>query len=59
MRYTYKCKYRPPMPGSVPRGFVRFTDGDKSVDDHWGTVTYNRKLTEKEIQEYELEKMRV
>lgn len=57
MRYTYKCKYRPPMPGSVPRGFVGLTDGDKSVDGYWGTVTYNRKLTAKEVKEYELEEL--
>ena len=46
------------MPGSVPRGFVGFTDGDKEVDGHWGTVTYNRKLMAKEIKEYELEEIR-
>ena len=46
------------MPGSVPRGFVGFTDGDKEVDGHWGTVTYNRKLTANEIRVYVLEEIR-
>ncbi|WP_301963491.1 hypothetical protein [uncultured Megasphaera sp.] len=53
MKYKYKCKYRPPTPGAVPRGVVEVDDNETS--DSWGTVIYNRPLNERELSAYGLE----
>lgn len=57
--WAYRCLMRPPMPGAVPKdGLVecdfveRFT---KSGKHYWGRVFYSRKLTDKEVADYELE----
>lgn len=57
--YRYYTRFRPPMPGAVPR------DGLKAIDDYgtrlevqgikaWGSADYTRPLTEEEIDHYEL-----
>ena len=56
--YPYHCLMRPPMPGAVPKdglSYVDFREG-KLLDGrhHWGTAVYTRKLTRKEIDDYEL-----
>ena len=57
----YATLMRPPGPGAVPReGWI-----DTSFDElttpsghhAWGWVEYNRKLTQKEIDDYELEEL--
>ena len=57
--YRYYCKYRPPMPGGIPREgliYVHSYDNVQSVDGvtAWGYVEYSRKLTEREVDDYEL-----
>jgi len=61
MRYRYATLMRPAGPGAVPRdGWV-----DTSFDEFtapsghhaWGWVEYDRRLTDKEINDYELEEM--
>lgn len=57
--YRYYCRFRPPMPGAIPKnGLEGVADFDypQSFDgvSAWGYVEYNRELTEKEISDYEL-----
>ena len=58
-RWIYRCRMRPPSPGAVPMdGLINcdFTEKISLQGNHyWGTVTYNRRLTKKEVAEYELE----
>lgn len=60
--YSYYCCYRPPMPGGIPKGVVGVDYTEKTIEDTgghvrhvWGTVDYDRELTDKEISDYELE----
>ena len=65
MTYRYYTPCRPAEPGSVPReGLVRVVhadDEDMLIDEEghlhraWSLVEYNRKLTQKEIDDYELD----
>jgi hypothetical protein len=50
--YWYELLYRPLSIGGQPKGFI---DHDHTKGRH-GIVAYNRPLTEKEINEYELKK---
>lgn len=57
--YRYYCRFRPPMPGGIPReGLVGLADYDWPQSFNgisaWGYVEYNRPLTDKEIYDYEL-----
>lgn len=57
--YDYITKNRPPMPGACPRDGlceVESFDNRKKLYgvEGWGTVTYNRPLTQQEIDDYEL-----
>ncbi len=59
--YRYLCPERPPMPGGIPKGavsvdYTEFTYEDTGGGTHhiWGAVEYDRELTDKEIQDYEL-----
>lgn len=57
--YRYYCKFRPPMPGGIPReGLVNTGEYDwpQSFDGvrAWGFAEYNRELSSKEIDDYEL-----
>lgn len=58
-RWLYRCVMRPPSPGAVPRDGLINCDFTEWVDLHgkhyWGRVVYNRRLTKKEIADYELE----
>lgn len=57
--YRYYCRYRPPVPGSIPReGLTHVADFDypqsfNGITAH-GWAEYNRELTPKEIDDYEL-----
>lgn len=64
MNYRYYCPARPPEPGAVPPGAVRveYADEDGYMMDEegtshaaWGFVEYDRKLTDAEIDRYELD----
>ena len=57
--YRYYCRFRPPMPGAIPRkGLVEVAsfDGPQTLDGirTWGYAEYNRELTDREIADYEL-----
>jgi hypothetical protein len=52
-RYTYALRNRPPSIGCCPTG--RIVGADKPHPDWmYGTITYARELTDKEIYDYEL-----
>ena len=61
--YRYLCCNRPPMPGGIPKGAVnvedfepyRYEDAGGHCRIVWGAVEYDHELTEKEIEDYELE----
>lgn len=61
--FRYYCPARPPAPGAVPRGAIRveYSDDGYMVDEEgyshraWGLVEYDRELTEREIDDYELD----
>lgn len=60
--YRYYCLYRPPMPGTIPRGAIAIKDfGDKQrVEeigrDAWGYAEFQRELTDHEVLDFELAK---
>lgn len=64
MTYRYYCPVEPPVPGNIPRGVIRIVvaDDGEMVDEEghvikaWGFVEYNRQLTDKEINDYELDR---
>lgn len=60
-RYRYATLMRPAGPGAVPRqGWVDTIDEEftaPSGHHAWSVVIYNRRLTEKEINDYELEEL--
>jgi hypothetical protein len=55
MRHWYKYKFRGLSIGYQPKDFVSY---DMQIG-KFGAVTYDRELTEEEIQAYELEPVRV
>ena len=57
--YRYYCRFRPPMPGAIPRqGLVRVGDHYDVMclgsTEYWGYAEYDRPLTAQEINDYEL-----
>lgn len=58
--YRYYCLYRPPMPGGIPKNPVHIeTWGSrpfvKEINHNaWGIVDYDHRLTNSEMNEYEL-----
>lgn len=61
MMYTYFLRMRPPAPGAIPREGLQETYEYPhpiydSMDQHllYGYANYNRKLTQEEIDHYEL-----
>ena len=58
--YRYYCIYRPPMPGTIPRGAVNIVDFGEKVGvpeikrGAWGYAEYERKLEPHEVFRYEL-----
>ena len=62
MIYIYSCKKRPPVPGAIPNeGLIETEEFEEGSTEQfkfngaWGTCTYDRKLTSKEVSDYELE----
>jgi hypothetical protein len=55
--YTYYCRLRPPGPGCQPRGFISidFNSTKNNGREYWGSVTYDRQLTDDEIFNYDLD----
>ena len=57
--YTYYCRLRLPTPGTQPKkGLLRVNSDGVTMNnrEYWGTVTYNRELTESELFNYDLDK---
>lgn len=59
--YRYYCRFRPPMPGAIPRkGLLSTYNFDErkyipTIEKRaYGYAIYDRQLTEKEISDYEL-----
>ena len=59
--YLYYCPMRPPTVGAVPRDGLEYAHSYDSRRDipligraAWGYAVYSRKLTDKEISDYEL-----
>ena len=57
--YSYLTLRRPPMPGGIPKDGLAAVKGFEKRStifdiDCWGIVVYDRPLTEKEIDDYEL-----
>ena len=55
MEYKYGYRPRPPSIGTQPKGFLRL-NADR-YRGYWGYVVYDRELTEKEMFEYDLDKL--
>lgn len=56
--YTYYCRFRPPAPGCQPKkGLIDIEHNFITINNYkyWGSVTYNRQLTEQEIFNYDLD----
>lgn len=53
--YRYGMKYRPVSPGAQPKGMVDWTEDTK----YYAIISYERKLTQKELDDYELEEVRM
>ena len=54
MKYQYLMKYRSVAPGAQPKGVIDWQElPDKTI------ITYERKLTEEELKDYELEEVSV
>ena len=57
--FTYFYRLRPPSMGCQPSKGLLEMSGDEIKHNsrvYWGTCTYNRELTEKEIYDYDLDK---
>lgn len=61
--YRYYCRFRPPMPGAIPRpglqnvasfDWPQTFEGVRGRVGAWGWAEYDRPLTDKEICDYEL-----
>lgn len=58
-QYGYYCLMRPPGPGAIPRDgldWIDFKEGNTLSGHHyWGRAVYKRRLTEEEVNHYDLE----
>lgn len=58
--YKYYCVYRPACPGAIPRGVVNIQNLDPNEfvaeigKGAYSVITYDRRLTEKELYDFEL-----
>lgn len=55
--YTYYCRLRPPAPGCQPRGAIKINFDSVTINnrEYWGSITYDRPLTDAEIYNYDLD----
>lgn len=54
MVYKYGLRLRGVSIGTQPQGFIAYEDSNKSETGYWSFVFYDRKLTEDEIQKYDM-----
>lgn len=53
--WSYKMRNRPAMYGTAPEGWTSYDEHVPTDDDPtWGTVTYDRPLTPREMYRYEM-----
>ena len=55
IRFMYGMKARGFSPGAQPLGVIEWMDSDKTKTGYWSVITYGRELTDKEIEDYDLE----
>ena len=58
-KHTYYFRLRPPSPGCQPSNGLLEMNGEKIIHnerEYWGSCTYDRELTDKELYEYDLDK---
>lgn len=53
--YKYGYRLRPPAIATEPSGYVDWEGFHNKDNGYWGYVFYNRKLTGKEIYDYDLD----
>ena len=53
--YRYYMTQRPPGPGAQPRGSINIVAYDAKTDGAWGYIEYKEPLTDKQVENYELE----
>ena len=55
--YTYYYRLRPPSIGTQPKDFIKLNPNSIIVNnrEYWGSVSYHRELTEKELYQYDLD----
>lgn len=54
MKYVYGMRLRGFSLGCQPSGVIEWEDSNKSVTGFYSFITYDRKLTDEEIQKYDL-----
>lgn len=59
MIYKYGYRLRPPSIGTQPKDFIGMNRSIMALENYWGIVVYDRKLTEKEMFEYDLDLLEV
>lgn len=63
MNYTYYCLMRPPAPGAIPvAGLLECREEEGTAPSghrSWGCAVYNRKLSDQEIYNWELEEEKI
>jgi len=55
MQYKYGMLQRPFSIGAQPKHVRDVEDANKAVDGYWDILVYDRKLSDAEIKQYELE----
>lgn len=55
MKYFYGMRLRGFSPGAQPKeGLIQYEDTDRNWTGYYSILTYNRRLSESEISDYEL-----
>ena len=57
MIYKYGYRLRPPSIGTEPKGYFDWECYSDKQNGYWGWVGYQRELTEKEMFEYDLDRL--
>ena len=53
--HRYGMRLRGYSMGTQPRGVVEWEDADKSKDGYWSYIYYNEKLTQRQMEDYDLD----
>ena len=55
MKYLYGMRLRGVAPGAQPKGIVEFYPPSVQYKQYWNVIVYDRQLTDKEVQNYDLD----